>query len=121
MPTNDQIEAATQAMMRKGNYRESSRREMRELAVAALVAAEAMELRKIIAHRNSGRRIESAKRAFERRFGKNGPLTVTRFQLDDGRQAVRIQASTGAWMEFSIENKRLMPLQQSQAPLSINR
>jgi hypothetical protein len=115
MPTAAQIEAATLAMMRYGNYPntpEASAR-MGALARVALEAAEALDFKMIMAHRTAGRRIENAKRAFQDRYGRSRMLETTRFREADGRECVRVtDLATGTWAEYAICNKRVARLRE---------
>jgi hypothetical protein len=116
MPTDQQIEAATLAMMRQTNVVDTpeARARARALARAALQAAEQLDIRKVLAHRSAGRRIENAKAAFERRFGKSMmPLSATKFTLDDGRECVKIlDTETGSWAEYTICTRRVLRLRE---------
>jgi hypothetical protein len=89
----------------------------RELARVALVAAEQVAFRSVIAHRSAGRRIENAKEAFNRRFGKSiMPLGVKRFDDEQGRACVKItDTETGTWAEYTICNRRVKLLREHDA------
>jgi hypothetical protein len=116
MPTDQQIDAAAKAMMAYLNSPQTADvvGRTRALARVALQAAEQHDLRKIVAHRTAGRRIEYAKKAFERRFGKSMmPLVPTRYQEPDGRECVRLlDTETGTWAEYTICNKRVKLLRE---------
>ena len=86
----------------------------RQLAIVALTAAEAENKTRIIHHRSAGRRIENAKAAFERRFGKSMlPLATTPFRLDDGRDCVKIlDPESGSWAEYTISTRRVRRLRE---------
>jgi hypothetical protein len=119
MPTEQQIEAATKAMMAHINCRDTpeARAHTRLLARVALQAAEKHDINKVLAHRCAGRRIENAKHAFERRFGKSMmPLAASRFTLDDGRECVKLlDTETGTWAEYTICTRRVKRLREHDA------
>lgn len=116
MSSKEEIDAATQAMLRYTNAGTSpgAYDRTRQLAIVALEAAEKASQRSILMHRCAGRRIENAKRAFELRFGKSMmPLSATKFRLDDGRECVKIlDPETGTWAEYTICTKRIRRLRE---------
>lgn len=116
MPNDEQIAAAAKAMMAYANAPQTAETiaRTRALARVAIQAAEQHDLRKIIAHRASGRRIDNAKAAFERRFGRSLlPLGATRFQDNEGRECVRLlDRESGTWAEYAICNKRVKRLRE---------
>jgi hypothetical protein len=123
MPTDAQIEAAAQAMTRWLNaspHTETLQRwstaRARALARVALQTAEQYDIRKVVAHRSAGRRIENAKAAFERRFGKSiMPISATRFQDQEGRECVKLlDTETGTWAEYTICNRRVKLLREHE-------
>jgi hypothetical protein len=111
MPTDQQIAAAAKAMMAYTNAPQTADAlaRTRALARVALQAAEQHDIRKVIAHRSAGRRIENAKAAFERRFGKSlMPLAIKRFQDEEGRECVQLtDTETLTWAQYTICNKRV--------------
>lgn len=114
MATDKAIEAATLAMMRFVNAPRTAETQARTraLAVVALHAAEQVDARNLVLHRSAGRRIENAKEAFWRRFGKLlSPLAVTRFTADDGRECVQItHVATNTWAQYTICTRRVRRL-----------